>query len=280
MLLAAVLSLLIGAVLGMLGGGGSMLTLPMLVYAVGTEPRAAIAASLVVVGATAAVGAVLHGRGGHVRGREGLVFGAMAMLGSFAGSRLSRHLSVTALMLLFAAVMVATGLTMLRGAEGESAGSARPRLWASALLAALAVGVLSGLIGAGGGFLIVPALVIFGGLPVRDAIGTSLLVIALQSGAALVGHIGRVELDVPLLVAVTLASTAGSVAGVRLGRALSVARLRRWFAWLVLGMAVFVAAQHLPASVTVLAALALVAIAHRVARAPETPRGPKNPRTR
>jgi len=266
MLVAALLSLAIGAVLGMLGGGGSILTLPMLVYAVGAEPRGAIAASLLVVGTTAVVGVVLHGRAGNVRWRTGLIFGAVAMLGSFAGSRLSQHLSTRVLLLLFAAVMVATGLTMLRRRGGEAADEARPPLQLVAWLAALAVGVLSGLIGAGGGFLIVPALVLFGRLPVRAAIGTSLLVIAMQSSAALAGHLGHVDLDGALVLVVTAASTLGSIAGVRLGRSLSVDRLRRAFAWLVLAMAVFVAAQHLPAAVTAVAALALALIAHRAAR--------------
>jgi hypothetical protein len=266
---AALLSLLIGLSLGLLGGGGSILTLPILVYVLGVEPRSAIAMSLFVVGVTSVTGSIAHARAGRVRARTGLVFGATAMAGAYAGGQVTRYLPATALLLAFATVMLVTSIAMMRGRRaprpGEAPAEAKP---AKVLAIGLAVGLVAGLVGAGGGFLIVPALALFGGLAMPEAVGTSLLVIALQSFAGFAGHAGHVHLDWTLTLVVSAAAVAGSFAGVRLGRRVSPDGLRKGFAWFVLAMAVFLLGKQLPAAIVAAIrehlALAVVGIAAAV----------------
>jgi uncharacterized membrane protein YfcA len=255
--LAAVLSLAIGAVLGMLGGGGAILTLPMLVYGVHVEPKAAIATSLFVVGATSIVGTAIHARTGAVRWKVGAIFGAAAMVGAFGGGRLAHFVPSKALLVLFAVVMLVTAIAMLRG-RNESAAPPAPLALGRSLALGAAVGVLSGLVGAGGGFLIVPALTLFGGLAMREAIATSLLIIAMQSFAGFAGHVTAVELDWTLIGAVTGAAVAGAIGGALLGTKVSAAALRRGFAWLVLAMGIFVIGKQLPLVFTVVVAMVTV----------------------
>jgi uncharacterized protein len=250
MILAAALSVLIGLVLGMLGGGGAILALPMLVYAVHVEPKTAIAMSLFVVGATSLVGSAIHARAGTVRWKLGATFGAAAMTGAFAGGRLAAFIPAAVLLILFAGVMLVTATAMLRP---RSPAAEEPRTLAlgRALMLGAAVGVLSGLVGAGGGFLIVPALTLFGGLSMREAIGTSLFVIALQSFAGFAGHIAHVELDWMLVAVVTGGAVAGTLIGAFAGKRVSPDNLRRGFAWLIIAMGLFVLGQQVPLAVTV-----------------------------
>lgn len=257
MLLAALLSLGIGVVLGMLGGGGAILTLPMLVYAVGVEPKAAIATSLFVVGSTSLVATVLNARSRMVEWRIGLTFGAAAMAGAFGGGRLAAFVPATVLLLSFAGMMLVTAIAMLRGRTEPSATGGRPELGRVVALG-IGVGLLSGLVGAGGGFLIVPALAIFGRVPMRKAIATSLLVIALQSFAGFAGHVGHAALNWSVIAVVTSASVAGMVAGTYVGRKVSANALRRGFAWLVVVMGLFVIAKQVSMLATVLVAAVTV----------------------
>lgn len=250
---AALLSLVIGVVLGMLGGGGAILMLPMLVYAVGVDTKAAIAMSLFVVGSTSLVGTVINARSRMVEWRVGLAFGAAAMAGAFAGGRVAAFIPGTILLVVFAAMMLVTALAMLRGrAEPSRSGGALALGWILTLGAG--VGALSGLVGAGGGFLIVPALAVFGKLPMNKAIATSLFVITLQSFAGFIGHIGHSALAWSVIATVTLASVGGMFIGTRLGRRVSAANLRRGFAWLVIAMGLFVVARQLPILATTLVA--------------------------
>ncbi|MCU0688061.1 MAG: sulfite exporter TauE/SafE family protein [Polyangiaceae bacterium] len=239
LVLAAALAAVIGVTLGLLGGGGSILTLPMLLYVLELEPRAAIASSLFVVGVTSLVGVVAHARAGRVRFRTGLPFGVAGMAGAFAGGQLAHHVPPTALLLGFAAMMILTAAAMLRGRGGPSAAPPRASL-GKALGLGASVGLVSGLVGAGGGFLVVPALALFGGLAMPEAVGTSLLVIALQSLAGVAGHVTHVALDWPLLAALAGAAVVGSLVGTRLARHASPDVLRQAFGWLVLAMGAFV----------------------------------------
>lgn len=265
-LLAAVLSLTVGVVLGMLGGGGAILTLPMLVYVVGVEAKPAIAMSLFVVGSTSLVGGAMHARAANVQWRIGMVFGAAAMAGAFAGGRIAHFVASAVLLVLFALVMLVTATAMLRGRKESAGGEPRVALGKVLGLGA-AVGVLSGLVGAGGGFLIVPALSIFGGLAMRHAIGTSLVVIALQSFAGFAGHIAHVTLDWTLAGIVTACAVAGTFAGVALGKRASPDALRRGFAWLVLGMGIFVIGKEASLVVTALVAAVTLAVVWLVTKA-------------
>lgn len=251
--LAAALSLVIGVVLGMLGGGGAILTLPMLVYAVGVEPKTAIATSLFVVGATSIVGTSIHARAGNVRWRAGATLGVAAMAGAFAGGRIAHFIPATILLVLFGIVMVVTAVAMLRD-RTEASGEPRALRVFRMLGLGVAVGVLSGLVGAGGGFLIVPALILFGGLAVRESIGTSLFVITVQSFAGFAGHVTHVSLDWTLVLVITAAAVIGSVIGASAGEVISPPRLRRAFAWLVIAMGLFMFVKQLPPAIAIAAA--------------------------
>ncbi|HEX5771105.1 MAG TPA: sulfite exporter TauE/SafE family protein, partial [Nocardioidaceae bacterium] len=183
------LSLLIGVSLGVLGGGGSILTVPILVYVAGMEPKEAIAASLFVVGVTSAAGAISHARGGRVRWRTGLMFGAAGLVGAFLGGMLGGHLPGELLLVAFALMMVATSIAMIRGRKVDESKKHSDLPVFRVLLDGLVVGLVTGLVGAGGGFLVVPALALLGGLPMAVAVGTSLLVIAMKSLGGLAGYL-------------------------------------------------------------------------------------------
>lgn len=260
MTVVLLLSLLIGLSLGLLGGGGSILTVPILVYAAGLEAKPAIATSLLVVGVTSAVALLPHARAGHVRWRTGLVFGISGMAGAWAGGALGRFVPGPVLLLLFAAMMVATAVAMWRGRTERPAGAGTSPTHAThwIVLEGLAVGVVTGLVGAGGGFLVVPALVLFGGLPMPAAVGTSLLVIALKSAAGFAGYAAHVRVDLALATAVTGAAVVGSLVGARATTWLHPDRLRRGFAIFVVGMAAFVVVRELPAFWTSLSSKGVV----------------------
>lgn len=244
-------SLLIGVLLGLLGGGGSILTVPLLVYVLDVEPRTAIAMSLLVVGVTSASAAVVHARAGRVRWRTAFVFGAGGMAGAYLGGRAASLVPSTALLLLFSGVMVAAAVAMLRRKEAppppEGAPTTEPPLPVARVLAqGLGVGLLAGLVGAGGGFLIVPALVMVG-LPMVPAVGTSLVVISLQCFAGLAGHLGHVDLPWGLTGAVVGTAVVGSFIGGRLLALLQPATVRKGFAGFVLTVAAFMVLKQAPA---------------------------------
>lgn len=224
---------LIGLALGTLGGGGSILTVPVLVYVLGFDAKLAIAMSLPVVGAAALVGVFSHWRAGDVRLPTAAVFGSVAMVGSYAGARASVWFSARAQLLILGTVMVAAAVSMLRNAaEEEHLDSAPPH---STLLLAvgLGVGILTGLIGIGGGFLIVPALVILGRVPMKAAVGTSLLVIALNSTSGFLGHHGREVVPWGFVVRFTSVAMVGILAGTALVHHIPTRQLKRAFAFLL-----------------------------------------------
>ena len=237
--LGLALAALIGISLGLLGGGGSIHTVPVLVYVLGFAAKPAIAMSLPVVGITSLVSAAMHWRLGNVRVPTALTFGVLAMVGAFAGAKLAALVSGTAQLALLAVVMIVAAGSMLRGNRVEAEAGAPVRL---ALLVpiALAVGVLTGLVGIGGGFLVVPALVLLARVPMRQAVGTSLLVIAMNSASGFAGHLGTVDVDWPFLAGFTAAAVAGALVGASLVSRVPQAALRRGFAVLLLAMGGFV----------------------------------------
>jgi uncharacterized membrane protein YfcA len=240
MAVVLVLSVGVGVALGMLGGGGSILTVPLLVYVAGLDAKEAIATSLFVVGVTSAVGAFSHARAGRVRWRTGLLFGAAGMAGAYAGGRVAEYLPGSLLLVAFGLMMLATAVAMLRGrrAPEGTVHTELPLLHVG--LHGVVVGVVTGLVGAGGGFLVVPALVLLGGLPMGAAVGTSLVVIAMKSAAGLAGYLHSVQIDWGLALAVTAAAVLGSVLGGRLVGRVDPDVLRRAFGWFVVVMGVFV----------------------------------------
>ncbi|SCG16925.1 hypothetical protein GA0070610_3203 [Micromonospora echinofusca] len=244
--LTVALAVLIGVSLGLLGGGGSILAVPLLVYVADLPAREAIATSLLVVGVTSAVGALPHARAGRVRWRTGLLFGAAGMAGAYGGGRLAAFVPAAVLLTGFALMMLATATAMLRGRRDGPGRQRRELPVARVLLDGVVVGLVTGLVGAGGGFLVVPALALLGGLPMPVAVGTSLVVIAMKSFAGLAGYLSTVAIDWGLAAAVTGAAVLGSLAGGRLAGQVPEDVLRRAFGWFVAAMGVFVLAQQLP----------------------------------
>lgn len=244
--LVLLLAVAVGLSLGLLGGGGSILTVPLLVYVAGMDPKEAIATSLVVVGVTSAVGVVAHARGGRVQWRTGLIFGAAGMVGAYIGGRLGGNLPGNLLLALFALMMLATSTAMLRGRKGSGPPPDHRPKALRVVIDGVVVGLVTGLVGAGGGFLVVPALALLGGLPMPVAIGTSLVVIAMKSGAGAAGYLATVELDWALTGGVTAAAVVGSVLGGRLAGRVPADALRLAFGWFVLGMGAFVLLQQVP----------------------------------
>lgn len=309
--LAIPVGLLIGLALGSLGGGGSILTVPALVYLLDQTPHAATTGSLLIVGTTALVGMAAHWRAGRVRVGQGLVFGVLGLAGSYVGTRLSAGVDPDVLLTAFATLMLVAGLAMLRrsrkrsgdravlvpsaedptaggadatappgsyrpAAEDPTVGRAAPALSRSAAVAvsarpgtagrtcplpspiprfgtcraikvvaaAAVVGLLTGFFGVGGGFVIVPALVLALGFEMPVAVGTSLLVVAVNSAGALALRLdGHPRLDWPLLGLFVLAAIAGSVAGNRLSSKVDAARLTAAFVVLLVAVAVYTAAR-------------------------------------
>jgi uncharacterized membrane protein YfcA len=244
---AVLLSMLIGLSLGLLGGGGSILTIPILIYALGVEPKRAIAMSLFVVGAASAAAALQHAFSGRVRVRTAAVFGGTGMVGAFLGGRLGRFVPAAFLLTAFAVLMLVMAWAMLRGRRELDGGREPGSVWRVAAQGA-AVGLMTGLVGAGGGFIVVPALVLLVGLPMREAVATSLLVIAFNSFAGFAGTFSHVVLDWQLTAVVSGAAVAGAIAGTALSGRVPQTMLRRMFAWLVMAMAVYMLWRQLPAS--------------------------------
>lgn len=241
LLLALVLSTLIGVSLGLLGGGGSILAVPVLVYVARIDVHAAIGMSLAVVGATALVGGLVHARAGRVDLRAAALFGVAGMLGAPLGAQATHAVAPRVLMLLFAGLMLGVGGLMLRGRGVVRPGAARPHP-AAVPASGFGVGLLTGFLGVGGGFLIVPALTLLAGLPIHRAVGTSLLVIAANSAAGVAGHLGRGEMPPGLTASFAAAPAIGALVGVRLAGALDPERLRHAFAAfvVVVGLALLV----------------------------------------
>lgn len=259
-LAASPLGFVIGLALGTLGGGGSILAVPALVYVAGQDARAATTTSLLMVGASAAMGMVRHLRAGRVRLGAGTLFGICGLGGSVLGSALNRRLDPEVLLLGFAGVMVVAAWRMLAGCPsctrvGEEAATAKASASATGSVRTLAppvarrrvvayvaagsaIGFFTGLFGVGGGFVIVPALTLLLGFAMPEAVGTSLLVIAINAASALV-----FRLEAGIEWAVTLpfaaAAVAGAASGSRLADRLPATTMLRAFAALLVALAAY-----------------------------------------
>lgn len=237
---ALVLGLVIGVLLGLVGGGGSVLAVPALLYGLGMPLASAIPTALLVVGVSAAAGAVPRIRAGQVRWRITAIFGAAGMGSAVGGAAVHPLLEPRTVLLGFTVLMIITGIGMLAGPPRAAAdcglagdrGNWR-RCLPKAIGAGTAVGFLTGLFGIGGGFVIVPALVLLLGLSMPLAVGTSLVVIVLNSAAGFLAYVGRVHLDYQIAVAFAATAIAGSLLATRFASRLSADRLRRWFAYLI-----------------------------------------------
>lgn len=234
---------LIGLSLGLTGAGGSIITLPVLVYLAGVPPKEAVGLSLFIVGAAALVGALQRLKTGEIHLKAALMFALSGMAGAAGGAHLTPLVSSRALMITFAALMLTVAVNMLRGSKHDHPEGADCHPW-KCLLAGLGVGVLTGFIGVGGGFLLVPALVKFAKLPLRQATGTSLAVIAFNSASGFLGHFGEAPPRWPLAFLFAALAAAGVLAGTALAKRLPVARLRQGFAVMVILTGAFVLWQN------------------------------------
>ena len=254
-------SIFIGISLGLIGGGGSILTVPVLVYLFGVEPVLATAYSLFVVGSTSLVGAFPKYKSGEVNLKTALIFGLPAIAAVYA----TRAFIVPALpneiftigtfvvskalmmMILFAILMVFASVSMIRGkkAKAEDEVVEQKFNYPLILVEGAIVGVLTGLVGAGGGFLIIPALVILSKLPMKQAIGTSLLIIAAKSLIGFTGDLGKETMDWTLLLTVTALAIAGIFIGNKLSKKVSADSLKKGFGWFVLVMGIYIIIKEL-----------------------------------
>jgi len=298
-LLTLPIGILIGLSLGALGGGGSILTVPALVYLLSQSPHGATTASLIIVGVTSIVGMALHLRAGRVRVRAGIVFGVLGAGGAFAGSRLSASIDPNALLAAFSVLMAGVAATMLYRQRPGAAAAPEPAVAgptapapapgdssvygdrnddrssgggvtlrrppprtvsparaasrvspARVVIAATVVGLVTGFFGVGGGFVVVPALVLALGFDMPTAVGTSLLVIAVNSASALLSRLGtHVTVDHTLLITFTAAAVVGAVAGSRVASRVRPERLSVAFAFLMIAIALYTAARSIPALV-------------------------------
>ena len=247
---AAAFGLIVGGLLGLVGGGGSILAVPALVYGVGLPLSAAIPTSLVVVGASSAVAVVPRLR--NVNWRLAVIIGAAGTATAYLGAYVNRLLDQKVLLLAFAAIMGIAGIRMMMPTKAAGGSCALPGggvHWRSCLPKAIAtgavVGFLTGLLGVGGGFLIVPALTLVLGLPMAATVGTSLVIIVINSIAGFAAHLGDLHIDWAVTAAFAVAAMAASLLAGRLGTNIPDRILKRSFGILVLAVAAYVTAQAL-----------------------------------
>ena len=249
-ILAWIGALLIGLSLGLLGSGGSILTVPVLVYLAGVSEKLAIAQSLAIVGGISLFGAIPYVLRRSVDWRSVVLFGIPGVLGTYAGAALSGYLSGTVQLLLFAGVMILAALMMFRPKPEATEGTELEKRSPLKIGAeGLSVGVLTGLVGVGGGFLIIPALVILGGLPMNLAVGTSLLIIAAKSFVGFYKYanmLGLENMDWTLIGVFTVIGVIGSFIGSTLSKRISNTALRKGFAVFLVVMGLYVMATNLP----------------------------------
>lgn len=261
-LLGYATTILIGLSLGLMGSGGSILTVPVLVYLFGMEPVSATSYSLFIVGVSGLVGTVRNYGKGYIDIRTSLLFGSVSVVVVFLVRKFLLpavpiyiatigNIIITrsaAIMILFAILMLPASVSMIRsGRKAEPAGTVPSGSYKPVLLAAygIGIGLVTGFLGAGGGFLIVPALVLLVGLEMKVAVGTSLLIITLNSAAGFAGDIGQSDIDWPFLTTITVIAVAGIFAGSRLGEKIRGRILKQVFGWFVLVMGIYIITTEL-----------------------------------
>ncbi len=232
-----------GLLLGLLGSGGSIVTLPVLVYIAGVDVKPAMAMTFGIVAITAAFAVIQHGRQGRVKLQVAAMFGLTGMAGTYPGARLGMWLPDTLQMAMFASIMLLAAWRMCASRPPQLvAGPALHTDQCSFNLSHIAVhgvivGILTGMVGVGGGFLIVPALVLLSGLSIRDAVGTSLVVVALKSTAGFAGYVGEVNVDYGMMLGFALVAIIGSLAGALLSNRIPGERLKSVFGVFLVFMA-------------------------------------------
>lgn len=237
----------IGFSLGLTGGGGSIITVPALIYLAGVDTRQSLTLSLAVVGSASLFGSFLYLRKGYMRFRAAVAFSLTGIAGAFAGSYVQAMIPERVLLLLFAAVMILVSVLMLRrarynrlhGLQDEGLAHENVRLGRGFLAVGAIVGFMTGLLSVGGGFLIVPALMFLAHFPTKTAIGTSLMIISINSFASLLGRVYTIEIDWVFTGIFIGTAFLGMLGGAKLAERLSPRRLNLTFSWAVLLIAAF-----------------------------------------
>ncbi len=258
-LVGHLIALCIGISLGLIGGGGSILAVPTLVYVMGVTPKSAIAMSLAIVGFVSLLGVIPHWKLGNVQLKTAGMFGGSTMLGAYAGAKIATFPFVTGTlqMLLFAIMMLLAAIFMMRKSSSTSSSPSVEKLdlelypkpvckycWLWLISEGIGVGILTGLVGVGGGFAIVPALVLLAKIPMKQAIGTSLLVIVLNSSAGFLGYLGSVAIDWQLILSFIFAASLGIFLGAYLVKFVQARHLQKAFAYFLLVMSGFILWQN------------------------------------
>ncbi|WP_030008065.1 MULTISPECIES: sulfite exporter TauE/SafE family protein [unclassified Picosynechococcus] len=259
-LLGYFLAACIGISLGLMGGGGSVLAVPILVYVMGVDPKSAIAMTLFIVGIVSAVGLVPHWRQGNINLKKAGIFGSATMVGAFLGAQLTRlpFITGTVQLLLFAVMMLIAAIFMIRKSGKAIAHQANePHLedypapvcrycWLWLLTEGLGIGILTGLVGVGGGFAIVPALVLLGKTEMKEAVGTSLVIIVMNAIAGFLGYFGQADVvfDWHLMVNFTFVASLGILLGGYSGRYFNAKQLQKGFGYFLLAVAAFILFQQ------------------------------------
>ncbi len=234
---------MVGLSLGLLGSGGSILTVPILVYLIGEEKKVAIAESLGIVAAISAAGLTIYAVNKQVHWKSVILFGIPGMAGAFVGASLAHFILASMQLIIFGVVMCVAAVMMFRNGVENSENV--PSAWWIIALEGFGVGILTGLIGIGGGFLIVPALILLGGLSMNFAVGTGLAIIALQSTVGFITYLNVLEalgksVDVELMVIFGLIGAAGSIIGRTIGGKISGEKLKKIFALFLILMGSYI----------------------------------------
>lgn len=253
-IISHILAVCIGLSLGLIGGGGSVLAVPILVYVIGLSPKVAIAMSLMIVGTVSLIGAIPHWLQGNVNLKTVAIFTPPAMLGAYFGAQLTLlpFITETLQLICFGMVMLLASILMIsKGSKKFQSNrvlaprrfnhhSTRQQHWFALPIQGLGVGIITGFVGVGGGFLIVPALVLLRDIPIKKAIGTSLLIIFFNSASGLIGYLSHVDLDWQLMISLTIAASLGTISGAYLSKSIEAKQLEKGFGYFVLAVAIFV----------------------------------------
>lgn len=250
MVLGLIGAIFIGLSLGLMGSGGSILTVPVLVYLFGQDEKVAIAGSLAIVGSIALAGAATYLRNRLIKWKVVFIFGIPGMAGTYIGAWVAAYMSGILQLVMFAIVMVLAAFMMLRNSNTLSPAAGDRHYW-KIVIDGLVVGVITGIVGVGGGFLIVPALVLMGGLEMRSAVATSLVIIAMKSYSGFYKYLSvlkeqSLNLDWKVIIMVTAIGIVGTFVGNYLCHRIPQERLKKYFAWFLMLMALIILYKEVP----------------------------------
>lgn len=244
------LALLIGLSLGLIGGGGSVLAVPILIYVLGLDAKTAIAMSLAIVGIVSLIGVIPHWKLGNVNLKTAISFTPPAMLGAFLGARLAAlpFINDTVQLVCFAVMMLVASYFMIRKPtertndriELSAPKHQHTYSWLAIILEGLSIGTITGFVGVGGGFAIIPALVLLGKIPMKEAIGTSLLIITFKSATGFIGYLNQVAIDWNLMLTFTTVAVLGVIWGAYFSSKIQGAKLQQAFGYFLIAVAIFI----------------------------------------